>query len=471
MSKDFFSTLKATIEENDSLLCVGLDPRSRRIPDGDVLAFNRRIVDATADLACVYKPNFAFYEALGLDGLAALKATIAYIHARGLPVILDAKRGDIGATAQAYARAAFDVWGADAITINPYLGGDAVEPFTSRADKGIFILCHTSNPGAEDLQNLGVAGRPLYAHVAQLAQRWTQHKNIGLVIGATFPEELATVRAGAPETWFLVPGVGAQGGDLEAAVTAGLNTAGHGLVVNSSRGIIYADDPRAAACELRDRINAIRRRHTQSPSHESLILALYELGAIKFGEFTLKSGLTSPIYIDLRLLVSDPAVMQMATHAYADLLWDLTFDRIAGIPYAALPIATAVGLEVGRPVIYPRKEVKGHGTARAIEGKYEAGETVVVLDDLITTGGSKFEAIAPLEDAGLRVRDVVVLIDREQGGAAELDEAGYRLHSLLPLPSILETLERHGHISREMKAQVEDHVRGEVDHGHSSRTS
>lgn len=469
MATDFFDFLKAEIRENDSLLCIGLDPRPERIPDGDVLSFNRRIVDATSDLACVYKPNFAFYEALGIEGLRALQTSIDYIHNRGLPVILDVKRGDIGSTAVAYAHAAFDVWGADAVTVNPYLGGDAVEPFVTRREKGVFVLCHTSNPGAQDLQDLQVAGRPLYRRVAQLARRWNRHGNVGLVIGATFPEELALIRVDAPDTWFLVPGVGAQGGDLEAAVTAGLNAAGHGLIINATRSIIYADDPREAAHELRDRINAIRRRpqtqytihNTQYASHESLILALHDLGAIKFGQFTLKSGLVSPVYIDLRLLVSDPAVMRMAAQAYARLLHSLTYDRIAGIPYAALPIATAVGLEVGRPVIYPRKEVKAHGTARAIEGKYEAGEIAVVLDDLITTGGSKFEAIEPLEAAGLHVRDVVVLVDREQGGAEELAEAGYQLHSLLSLSSILETLEHHGHVTPEMRSEVEEFLWGD----------
>lgn len=473
MRRSFFEALEDTVRANDSLLCIGLDPRPERVPDGDVLAFNRRIVEATSDLACAYKPNFAFYEALGVEGLAALKATIDSIHERGLPVILDAKRGDIGSTAQAYAQAAFDVWGADAVTVNPYLGGDALEPFLDRTDKGIFVLCHTSNPGAQDLQSLNVAGQPLYRHVAELARRWNRHGNVGLVIGATFPEEIAVTRASAPEMWFLVPGVGAQGGDLEVAVSAGLDAAGHGLIINATRSIIYASDPREAARELRDRINAIRRqqRRPHSSISEALILALYSLGAIKFGHFTLKSGLVSPIYIDLRLLVSDPAVMRMVARAYAGLLRHLTFDRIAGIPYAGLPIATAVGLEMGRPVIYPRREVKDHGTGRVIEGHYCAGEAVVVLDDLITTGGSKFEAIAPLEAAGLRVRDVVVLIDRGQGGTEELAEAGYRLHSLLPLPSILETLERHGHITTEVRFEVEEYLRGGQSYANSSRTT
>jgi uridine monophosphate synthetase len=279
-----------------------------------------------------------------------------------------------------------------------------------------------------------------------------------LVVGATFPEALARVRARVPEAWILLPGVGAQGGDLEAALAAGLRDDGLGVVVNSSRGIIYADDPRLAALELRRQINAARLHGKATPfdAHTALTLALADIGAIRFGEFTLASGKSSPIYIDLRLLASHPDVMRQIARAYAELLQRL-FDagdwgvgtRLAAIPYAALPIGTAVALELDLPLIYPRKEAKSHGTARQIEGEFQEGDRAIVLDDLITTGGSKLAAIQPLEAAGLEVQDVVVLIDREQGGREDLAAAGYRLHAVLRLGEMLDTLLAAGRIGRE----------------------
>jgi uridine monophosphate synthetase len=189
-------------------------------------------------------------------------------------------------------------------------------------------------------------------------------------------------------------------------------------------------------------------------AHERLALALHDVGCVQFGEFTLHSGQRSPIYIDLRLLVSQPAALELAAEAYAGILRSLSFDRIVGIPYAALPIATAVSLALGKPMLYPRKEAKSYGTGRVIEGHHMAGETVVVLDDLITSGGSKLEAIAPLETAGLQVRDIVVLIDRQQGGAEQLAARGYRVHAVLGFRSLLEILARHGRISTTQHTEV-----------------
>lgn len=192
--------------------------------------------------------------------------------------------------------------------------------------------------------------------------------------------------------------------------------------------------------------------------NEELIYQLYELEAIQFGEFTLTSGMTSPIYIDLRLLVSDPGLTWQVAWAYCKLLRDLQFDRIAAVPYAAIPITSVVSIQSGCPMIYLRKEVKVQGTHRPIEGKFRFGETVVVLDDLITTGGSKLAAIKPLEAAGLQVRDVVVLVDREQGGKKELAEAGYQLHSLLGLREILTVLEREGCILTKQRQELESYI-------------
>lgn len=256
----FNARLADAIERTGSLLCVGLDPRPERLetPLADVC---RRIVDATIEAAAAFKPNSAFFEQRGAEGWQALETVVRHIGGDRV-VLLDAKRGDIGPTAEAYARAAFGVIGADAVTVSPYLGGDAVAPFLADPGRGAFVLCHTSNPGAQDVQTLPVDGRPLYLHVADLvAGRWNAHDNAGLVVGATYPAALEAVRDLAPRLPILVPGVGAQGGDLEAALAAGLDRAGGGLVVNSSREILHADDPGTAARRLRDALNAARARH------------------------------------------------------------------------------------------------------------------------------------------------------------------------------------------------------------------
>ena len=244
----FFETLAERIETTDSVVSVGLDPDPSRLPsfvaDADLprWAFNRRLIDATHEHAACYKPNAAFYE--DADGWRALRETIAYAHGKGVPVLLDAKRADIGNTTRRYAEALDD---ADAITVNPYMGRDSLQPFLDRAEKGVFILCRTSNPGGSDLQNLELAsGEPLYERVAALGGVWNADGNVGLVVGATAPAELAEIRDTVPEIPFLVPGVGAQGGDAEAAVEYGLADypdadIGVGLV-NSSRGIIFAGE-------------------------------------------------------------------------------------------------------------------------------------------------------------------------------------------------------------------------------------
>ncbi len=238
----FFERLASRIERVDSVVSVGLDPDLDRLPgevqDADLprWAFNRRIIDTTHEHAACYKPNAAFYE--DSDGWRALRETVAYAHGKNVPVLLDAKRGDIGNTARQYATVLDMV---DAITVNPYLGRDSLQPFLSRESKGIFILARTSNAGGADLQNLELdSGETLYEHVSKLAAEWNEHGNVGLVVGATAPEELEAVRDIVPDLPFLVPGVGAQGGDEEAAIEHGLAD-GVGLV-NSSRGIIFAGE-------------------------------------------------------------------------------------------------------------------------------------------------------------------------------------------------------------------------------------
>jgi orotidine-5'-phosphate decarboxylase len=270
----FVAQLTRAWEKNDSLLCIGLDPEIERFPShvlaqpAPIFEFNRSVIDATADLVCAYKPQFAHYAAYAAE--EQLERTIGYIHSHypHVPVILDAKRGDVGNTAERYASEAFERYGADAVTVNPYLGGDALEPFLRHADKGIIVLCRTSNAGAGDLQDLVVGGRKLYQVVAELAaRRWNSHGNCLLVVGATYPGELAEVRALVGDMPLLVPGVGAQGGDAAQVVENGQSRRGTGLIISSSRGVLYGgpdtDFPatvRAAATTLRAQINASRHR-------------------------------------------------------------------------------------------------------------------------------------------------------------------------------------------------------------------
>lgn len=271
---NFIDKLSAAWTKNDSLLCVGLDPDLARLPaqlqhQGDaIVTFCKAIIDATADLACAFKPQIAYFAAIGAE--PQLEAICRYLRERypHIPLILDAKRGDIGATAHQYAREAYERYDADAVTINPYMGFDSVEPYLEWSERGAIILCRTSNPGGSDLQFLNVDGKPLYQHVARLvAQKWNRNGQCALVVGATFPEELAQVRAIVGEMPLLVPGIGAQGGDIEASVTAGKDAHGTGMMINSSRAILYAtaqgsEDFAAAArrvaLETRDAINLYR---------------------------------------------------------------------------------------------------------------------------------------------------------------------------------------------------------------------
>lgn len=266
----FVEKLESASQTNRSLLCVGLDPDPRHMPVSDLFDFNRAIIDATLDLVCAYKPNLSFYEAQGIPGLEALGNTIQYINSADhrIPVIGDAKRGELGPSAESYAKAMFDVWGFDAVTANAWGGRESLQPFLDRRDKGIFIWCRSSNKTAGDIQDLPVGSngnqRPVFEVLAEMTQGWNSNGNVGLVVGATYPQELKKVRAACPGMPLLIPGVGAQGGDLEESVRCGTNSAGRMAVVSSSRGILYAsagaDYPQAArqaALELREQMNTV----------------------------------------------------------------------------------------------------------------------------------------------------------------------------------------------------------------------
>jgi len=457
----FFERLQARVDGAHSLLCVGLDPHPEWLQQPGAMQaeyYCLRLIDATADLVCAFKPNAAFFEMYGAAGWEALQRVIRAVP-QGIPVILDAKRGDIASTARAYAQAVFTTLGADAVTLSPYLGRDSIEPFLEDPGRGIFLLCKTSNPGADDLQQLRVRGEGrLYEAVCRLAQGWNAHDNIGLVVGATDPQAVERVRAIDPDVWLLAPGVGHQGGDLQAALGAGLRSDGRGLILTVSRSIASASDPRQAAAELRDRINDKRsgppRAARRSGFDGALADALLAAGCVQFGDFQLKSGQRSPIYLDLRRLVSHPELLERVALAYLPLLEQLTFDRLAALPYAALPIVTAISLARGWRMVYPRKEVKEYGTRAPVEGEFVAGERAVVVDDLATTGGSKFEAIEQLQEAGLTVHDVVVLIDREGGARRALEGSGFRLHAVFSLRELVGYWAQAGLIAQDEQQSV-----------------
>ena len=282
----FFTFLEKRVDDSSSLLCVGLDPhisdlstssgqRLKEPTAAAALDFCLNLVRQTAPYAAAFKPNAAFFEVFGAEGWAALKQVIEAIQQESqrlgsmIPVILDAKRGDIASTAEAYAKSAFESLGAHCITLNPYLGKDSVDPFIQNSEKGVFLLCKTSNKGSGDLQDVMVDGgrwtadgasspMPLYEHVARLAQSWNVKNNIGLVVGATHPQVMSEIRKATPNLWFLAPGVGAQGGELESAIRAGLRKDGKGILLPVSRGISRAENPAKAAAELRDQIVNIK---------------------------------------------------------------------------------------------------------------------------------------------------------------------------------------------------------------------
>jgi uridine monophosphate synthetase len=272
--ESFFSFLEKRVDDCSSLLCIGLDPHVNDLPAPNADSardFCVNLVKQTSRYAAAFKPNAAFFEVFGADGWTALKQVIEAIKEESnrmgsmIPIILDAKRGDIASTAEAYAKSAFEKLSVDCITLNPYLGKDSVEPFVRNSEKGIFLLCKTSNPGSGDLQDLILeSGEPLHIHVAKLAQTWNVNNNVGIVVGATHPRVMSDIRTAVPKMWFLAPGIGAQGGELELALKAGLRKDGNGMLINVSRSIARAEKPGLAAAELRDQILEIKGKMNQN---------------------------------------------------------------------------------------------------------------------------------------------------------------------------------------------------------------
>ncbi|NET62040.1 MAG: bifunctional orotidine-5'-phosphate decarboxylase/orotate phosphoribosyltransferase [Symploca sp. SIO2E6] len=473
---NFFEKLNEAIARNQSLLFVGLDPNPEMMPsrygkpedtgssiDG-LWEWLQLIIAETSDLVCAYKPTFGFYQALGAPGLELLEKTLLTIPPN-IPVILDAKHGDLN-TCTALAQTVFGQWQLDAITLNPYPGQDQVAPFLVYPGKAVFILCCTSNPSAAALQQYPSIESPLYLQVVKEVKAWGTPEQLGLEVGTTSPAVLEGIRAIAPERVILARSIWAEGtAEFNQILQAGLNTSGDGLLIPVPQDMLSNEQPAQSIKSLREAINQLRNQIILEGStcqlwmpdvcllkqhpHQDLILQLYDLGCIMFGNFVQASGATLPYYIDLRKIISNPQIFHQILYAYAEILNNLTFDRIAGIPYGSLPTATGLSLRLNHPMIFPRKEVKAHGTRRVIEGNFHPGETIVVVDDILISGKSVMEGAAKLESAGLKVNDIVVFIDHEQGVKNRLQNNGYRGHSVLRISEITDILYQAGRIDEE----------------------
>lgn len=466
----FFDKLEAAINRNSSLLVIGLDPNPEMMPGGDhdrretldqrLQNWLQGVIAQTADLVCAYKPTLGFYEALGPVGLDLLQAVLSSIPSH-IPVILDAKYSDLN-TSSVIAQTVFTRWQVDAVTLNAYPGQDLAAPFLVYPGKAVFVLCCTANASAAQLQEYPTI-EPFYLQVVQEARNWGAPEQLGLEVGTTAAAVLARVRTLAPERLILVRSLWQAEVNLRQLVAAGLNSAGEGLLIPIPQDWLAQEDLSERVRSLRAEINQIRTEVIQDNAHcdlwfsnvctleqqphLQLILQLYDVGCILFGEFVQASGAVFPYYVDLRRIISQPQLFHQVLTAYADILQSLSFDRIAGIPYGSLPTATGLALQLNRPMIFPRKEVKAHGTRRMVEGNFEPGETVVVVDDILISGNSVMEGAAKLRSVGLQVRDIVVLLDHEQGVKQRLQESGYQAHSVLTLSAVTETLYQTGRIT------------------------
>lgn len=487
----FFDALKRRADEVDSLLCVGIDPHSKQLPEPTAAAAERHSMDliaATKDFAACYKPNSAFFEVFGEEGIRALKRVVKAAKETGAPVLLDAKRGDIGTTSDAYAASAFDDIGADAITLSPYMGWDSLAPFVDPdkgygASKGAFVLCKTSNPSSGDVQTLMVNGSRVFERIAALTtpgKDWNRYSNVGLVVGSTDIKAMEAVRHMNSSAWLLAPGVGAQGGDLDACCRAGITSDGYGLLLPISRGISASANPAGAAKSFRDAINVIRKEKKEAhvtgtgsgavsgvsclqPFQRNFIDLALELNVLRFGKFTLKSGRSSPYFFNAGLFSTGRAQAQLCSSYAARVSASrLDFDVVFGPAYKGIALAAGVaaalyaehGIDVG--FAYNRKEAKDHGEGGLLVGADVSGKRCLLVDDVISAGTAIREAKAILDSAGATLAGVVVALDRQErtgkdGELSELSavqsvqaEFGVPVLSIVGLDGLLAYLEGKG---------------------------
>ena len=469
---NFCDRLLEAIEKNHTLLYLALEPDLETFDSlsttTDLLAKAKFAIDQTADLICACKITLGFYQSLGIPGLELLQQILTIIPAH-IPVILDAKHCDLN-TSTVFAKTIFEDWQVDAVTLSPYAGFDQVAPFLLYPGKAVFVLCATANPSAASVQQYPTPENPLYLQLVGVSQTWGTPEKLGLEVGV-MPDVLARIRSSAPERLILVEGDIAAEDDIEAEnnlaqlLAAGLSKNGEDLLLPIPTSLFAESNPRAGVQKLRDNINEERLKaiavnptcdlwlpdvcFLQPESHRDLILQLYDIGCVVFGDHVQASGAVFPYYIDLRKIISIPQIFHQIVSAYADILKDLKFDRIAGIPYGSLPTATGLALRMERPMIFPRKEVKTYGAGKLIEGHFQAGETIVVVDDILISGKSVMEGAAKLQSAGLNVEDIVVLIDHEQGVKDKLQVNGYRAHSVLALSEIAQILYQANRIDSE----------------------
>lgn len=454
----FFERISARVGVINSRLCVGIDPHPHlveetmgNITEDTLYEWCTHIAYQTAEHAACFKINIAFFEAQGSRGFAALERIIPTVQALA-PVILDAKRGDISSTAEAYAKACYDIWKVDSVTINPYLGMDSFAPFLSNSNAGIFLLCHTSNPSAYELQRrIGTDTLPLYSWIAKEAASHPKSNQIGLVVGATQTDVFATIRQYAPKTWLLCPGVGAQGGSLEKTIQAGWGQEGN-ILIPVSREIAQASNMRQKAEELKEAIRAAQPKHNLSTTQQQLARLLMESQCVLFGEFTLKSGIQSPIYIDLRNIIGHPTTFQATIAAYSEYVQKLSPDALAALPFAGLPIASGLALQNSLPLCYPRPP-KNHGTQQSIEGGIPAHTNVLLIDDLATRGASAIEAL-PIIRSQYNTENLLVLIDRQSGATEALQKHGVTLHSIFRLTDLLHFWREESYIEENQLQRV-----------------